>query len=248
MSEFHDPDFENLLGRSGGPMPDVNIAYERVQGRVRQVKRRRAVVASSAACVVLFGAAVFAGARTDGPNGVAPAGPGSDVSNSTDDTRGSSLAPDSTITSTTLVTDSSVPTQSTVVGGGSVTPTTQPGSSQPGSSQPGNTTPGNTTPGNTTPGATNPPSSSTPATNPPTTNPPATNPPAPVDRTFSSGGCSITVRLQNGSLSLLSSNPAGGYQAEVKKNGGTRVEVRFDNGNDTIDIRVDLVNGQMVQH
>ena len=228
MSEFHDPDFENLLGRSGGPMPDVNIAYERVQGRVRQVKRRRAVVASSAACVVLFGAAVFAGARTDGPNGVAPAGPGSDVSNSTDDTRGSSLAPDSTITSTTLVTDSSVPTQSTVVGGGSVTPTTQPGSSQPGSSQPGNTTPGNTTPGNTTPGA--------------------TNPPAPVDRTFSSGGCSITVRLQNGSLSLLSSNPAGGYQAEVKKNGGTRVEVRFDNGNDTIDIRVDLVNGQMVQH
>lgn len=242
MSEFHDPDFENLLGRSGGPMPDVNIAYQRVQGRVRQVKRRRAMVASSAACVVLFGAAVFASARNDGPNGVAPAGRGSDVPNSTDDSRGtdSSLSPDSTLTSVTLVTlvtDSTLPTETTVVGGGSVTPT-QPGGSQP----------GNTQPGSTTPGATNPPSSSTPATNPPATNPPATNPPAPVDKTFSSAGGSITVRMQNGSLSLVGNpSPASGYSYEIRKNGGARVEVRFDNGSGTVDIRVDLINGQMVQ-
>lgn len=244
MSEFHDPDFENLLGRSGGPMPDVNIAYQRVQGRVRQVKRRRAIVATSAACVVVFGAAVFAGARSPGTDTVSPANRGSDVSNSTDDSLGSStsLATDSTITSTTLVTDSSVPTQSTVAGGGSVTPT------QPGNSQPGNTSSGNTTPGNTTPGVTNPPATNPPATNPPATNPPATDPPAPVTQTFSSGGCSITVRLQNGSLSLISTSPASGYMPDVKKAGGTRVEVRFDNGSNTIDIRVDLVNGQMQQH
>ncbi|MEQ1703296.1 MAG: hypothetical protein ABMA25_24580 [Ilumatobacteraceae bacterium] len=238
MSEFHDPDFENLLGRSGGPMPDVNIAYQRVQGRVRQVKRRRAIVASSAACVVLFGAAVFASARNPGTDTVSPADRGSDVSNSTDDSLGgsTSLATDSTLTSTTLVTDSTVPTETSVVGGGGVTPT-QPGGSQP----------GNTTPSNTTPGATNPPSSSTPATNPPATNPPATNPPAPVDKTFSSEGGSITVRLQNGSLTLLATNPASGYTPETRKNGGTRVEVRFDNGTDTIDIRIDLINGEMVQ-
>lgn len=234
MSEFHDPDFENLLGRSGGPMPDVNIAYQRVQGRVRQVKRRRAIVASSAACAVLFGAAVFAGARSNGTDTVTPAGRGSDVSNSTDDSLGggTSLAPDSTLTSTTLVTDTTLSTESSVVGGGNVTPTQ----------------PGNTTPGNTTPGATNPPPSSTPSTSTPATNPPATNPPGPVDRTFSSGGNSITVRLQNGTLTLLASNPASGYTDEIKKSGGVRVEVRFDNGSNTVDIRVDLENGQMVQH
>jgi hypothetical protein len=223
-------------------MPDVNIAYQRVQGRVRQVKRRRAIVASSAACVVVFGAAVFASARTNGTDTVSPAGRGSDVSNSIDDSHGSSLAPDSTITSTTLVTDSTLPTETSVVDGGG-TPTST-GGSQPGSSTPGNTTPGNTTPGNTTPGSTNPP-----ATNPPATDPPSTNPPAPVTQTFSNAGGSITVRLQNGSLSLVGSpTPASGYTYEIRKNGGTRVEVRFDNGTDTVDIRVDLVNGQMQQH
>lgn len=219
MSEFDDPDFENLLGRSGGPMPDVNIAYQQVQGRVRQVKRRRAIVASSAACVVLLGAAVFAGARPNGNDSITPAGRGSDVSNSSD----SSPSTGSGLTSSTLVTDTGQPTTST---GGDT-----------GSTAPGGVTP--TTPGPTT-SVTTPPAS---------TNPPATDPPAPVTQTFTSGGCSITVRLQNGSLSLVGNPaPAGGYSYDVSKNGGTRVEVRFDNGTDTIDIRVDLVNGEMVQH
>ena len=225
MTEFHDPEFEDMLGRTGGPMPDVNVAYQQVQGRVRQVKRRRAIVASSAACVVLLGAAVFAGARPNGNDSITPAGRGSDVSNSSDVANSSDSSPstDSGLTSSTLVTDTGQPTTSD--GGGT------------GSTAPGGVTP--TTPGPTT-SVTTPPAS---------TNPPATDPPAPVTQTFTSGGGSITVRLQNGSLSLVGNPaPAAGYSYDVSKNGGTRVEVRFDNGTDTIDIRVDLVNGEMVQH
>mgnify|MGYP003379180056 CR=1 FL=1 len=76
MNDFHDPELERLFGRNSGPTPDVDVAYQRVQGRVRQVKRRRAVVVSGAACSLLFAVAVFAGARSDGNNSVQPGGSG----------------------------------------------------------------------------------------------------------------------------------------------------------------------------
>ena len=41
MSDFDDPGLERILGRSGGPFPDVNLAYQQVQARVRRAKRRR---------------------------------------------------------------------------------------------------------------------------------------------------------------------------------------------------------------
>ena len=59
-NEFDDPQIESMLGRLSGAYPDDNVAYAAVRGRVRQVKRRRAFVASTAACAVLFGLATFA--------------------------------------------------------------------------------------------------------------------------------------------------------------------------------------------
>lgn len=58
--EFDDPQIESMLGRLSGAYPDDNVAYAAVRGRVRQVKRRRAFVASTAACAALFALATFA--------------------------------------------------------------------------------------------------------------------------------------------------------------------------------------------
>ena len=67
-NEFDDPQIESMLGRLSGAYPDDNVAFAAVRGRVRQVKRRRAFVASTAACAALFGLATFAaqgGGRND---------------------------------------------------------------------------------------------------------------------------------------------------------------------------------------
>ena len=239
MNDFHDPELERLFGRNSGPTPDVDVAYQRVQGRVRQVKRRRAVVVSGAACSLLFAVAVFAGARSGGNNSVQPGGSGtgadgspltvadsSDLSVPTSDSSSTvSTTPDGTTLGTGTV---------TTVGNGATTVTSPTGSSV-------------STP-STAPGATSgsvPSSSvSTPFSSPATTTP-ATNPPAPITETFSGIGGSITVRLQNGSLTLVSYNAASGFTADVQKSSGDRVEVRFESEGQRTDIRVDIAGGSM---
>ena len=58
--EFDDPQIESMLGRLSGAYPDDNVAYAAVRGRVRQVKRRRTFVASTAACAALLALGTFA--------------------------------------------------------------------------------------------------------------------------------------------------------------------------------------------
>ena len=60
MNEFNDPELERMLGRASGAYPDANVAFEVVRGRVRQVRRRRAIMASTAACAMLFGVGALA--------------------------------------------------------------------------------------------------------------------------------------------------------------------------------------------
>ena len=43
MSEFHDPDLRQQLGRLSGPYPDDNAAFAAWQRRVGQARRRRAM-------------------------------------------------------------------------------------------------------------------------------------------------------------------------------------------------------------
>ena len=73
MSDFRDPELENMLGRLSGAYPDANSAYVAVTGRVRQVKRRRAFVASAAACVALFGVGALAVSGGNGAQNLQPA-------------------------------------------------------------------------------------------------------------------------------------------------------------------------------
>ena len=54
------------------------------------------------------------------------------------------------------------------------------------------------------------------------------------------------VHFENGQVSLVSNSPASGYTAEIHDNGPTRVEVRFNNGQTEWRIRVDVVNGELV--
>ena len=77
MSEFHDPQFENALGRLSGEFPDDNVALGAVYQRVQQVRRRRTIVASTAASLLLMtgiGLAAARGVRHD------PLQPGASIS------------------------------------------------------------------------------------------------------------------------------------------------------------------------
>lgn len=220
MSDFRDPDLERLLGGASGAYPDVNDALVHVRGRVRQVKRRRVVVATTAACAALVLTVGVAALRTDRSSRlVPPAGRGSadlSVEDLSDRSTSSTALPATSVagTATTTATPSTPAT---------ATPTTQPGTQSTGGST----------------------ATTTGSTGAPATNPPATAP-ADVVRTFSGTGGSITVRLRNGSLTLTSSTPAAGFSIESgSKTAGDRVEVSFTDGNHRTRIRVDLKNGTM---
>lgn len=213
MSEFNDPELEKLLGRAGGAFPDVNIAYEQLQGRVRQARRRRTVVMSGVACSLLFATALVAINR---PNGSSPAQIGDRSSldgTFPDETRGNAV--------------------NTTDNNGVRNSDDGPVDSADDSSV-ANTNRGGGTPVTTAHGGRG------------TTNPsPTTTSADPITSTFSGDGGSITVRLKDGVLSLVSYSAAAGYEIEIDHNNGDRVEVRFESETHRTRIRVDLNDGSM---
>lgn len=212
MSEFDDPELERLFGRASGSYPDVNVAYERVLGRVRHARRRRTVVVSGAACGLLFFGVVLAAGRTGDSSKLRP-GDRATIDGSFDDAR-----PDSVPS----VTDS-VPATTTL------THVTTEGST-------GNS--GGTSGSATTTDATE--------NSDPSSSSPTTAPPPPVTEVFSGEGGSVTVRLQNGTLELVSFDPADGFSAEVQHIADDRVEVRFESDGHRTNIRIDIEDGAMV--
>lgn len=70
--------------------------------------------------------------------------------------------------------------------------------------------------------------------------------PAPSLRTFDSAGGSVTVELANGTLAIVLTAPVPGYSEERHDTGPSRVEVRFKNEDGEWRVRVDLVDGEMV--
>lgn len=53
------------------------------------------------------------------------------------------------------------------------------------------------------------------------------------------------MRLQSGALTLLSTQPAAGYEVTEVRTEPQRVEVRFHNGDRETRIRVEVQDGQM---
>jgi cytoskeletal protein RodZ len=230
MSDQRDPDIEHMLGRLSGAYPDANTAYVAVAGRVRQVKRRRAFVASSAACVVLLGIGALAVRGGSDPQQVQPAAESSEASNPTltsvetsveDDSTSSSEEPTSSIddtstSSTDETSTSEVPVVSVIVPSVNSSKNTGAGSST---------------------------SSSTPSSGKPTTSSAAPVTALNGQTTYDSAGGSIVVALTDGALSLVSDSPIDGFTTKVKHDKADRVEVEFSDGDTTWRIRIDLVDG-----
>jgi hypothetical protein len=231
MSDYRDPELEQMLGRMSGAYPDANTAYVAVSGRVRQVKRRRAFVASTAACLVLFGVGALAVRGGGSSQNVQPASESSseatEATEATVTSVSTSVEDDSTSsseesTSSVDETSSSVEpvTVASVPGVGSGSPSTNKGPS---------------TSSSNTSGSSNSSGSSDVTVTVPN-----------GQTTYPSDGGSIVVAVDNGALSLVSDAPAAGFTTKVKHDRGDRVEVEFSDGSTTWRIRVDLVNGNPV--
>jgi hypothetical protein len=216
VSEFHDPELERMLGRASGAYPDSNVAFEVVRGRVRQVKRRRAMVASTAACVLLAGVVALA-VRGGDEAQVRPSDhstPSSlEVDTTTPETEVS--APVTELAADTSAADTTVATMGTESG--------SPGGPGPNS--------GKGSPGRTTTTTTTSPSQVQPTT-----------PHVDVQWFLSKGG-SAGVQLVNGRMVLVGTSPATGFTAHVNEASGDRIRVEFTNGKSTYELQLELSNG-----
>jgi hypothetical protein len=73
MSEFHDPELRQQLGRLSGPYPDDNAAFAAWQRRVGQARRRRAVGwTTCAALLLVMGTVSVAALQAPGRQSVVP--------------------------------------------------------------------------------------------------------------------------------------------------------------------------------
>ncbi len=234
MSDYRDPELEHMLGTLSGAYPDANTAYVAVTGRVRQVKRRRAFVASSAACIMLIGVGALAVRGGSNPQQVQPASESSESSNSTPTTTDTSATDDSTSSSEESTSSSEESTSSTDEPTTSADPVIVP-SVNTSSRTTGETSSTASSTNNSGSGSSSSSSSSQATVTVPN-----------GQSTYQSSGGSIVVVVTDGALSLVSESPANGFTTNVKHDRPDRVEVEFSDGSTTWRIRVDLVNGVAV--
>ena len=225
MSEFHDPELRQELGRLSGPYPDDNAAFAAWQRRVGQVRRRRAMAwTAGAALSLIVGTVAVAALQSPTTHSIVP---GKSSETSADFTVSvASTEPEETDPSTT---ESTVPeTSAPTTVAPETTPVTEPietsvpevegeqgsGSSGSGSSKGHSGTP----------------------TSPPPATPAAT-------QTFGSPGGSITVHNENGKLKLVSATPAAGFKGKPSDGSSNRVRVTFKSGDHQFEITVRLSDG-----
>jgi len=223
MSEFHDPDLRQELGRLSGPYPDDNVAFEAWQRRVGQVRRRRVMAWTTAAALSLVvGTVGVAALQSPGRHSLVPskAGEPTEVSVRIATTERTEPATESTEPETsevtTLAPDTTPSTEAVEV---SVPETEAPASGDDSSG-----------------GSSKGPSGQAPKGSQPGTH------------QFSSIGGSITVRLSGDQLTVVSVNPAAGFHGDQDEHSGSRVEVTFKSDNHESQITVKLENGVLTPH
>jgi hypothetical protein len=223
VNEFHDPELERMLGRASCAYPDANVAFETVRGRVRQVRRRRALVASTATCVLLVGIVAVAVRGGSDDSKVAP----------------SHLSVDSSVSvaPTTPTTDMSTPTtemasETTAAPTAVTTMGTDSGGPGPNSSKGSKDTKPSTTTTTTT-----------------TAPVPQVQPTVPhVDvQWFLSKGGSAGIQLVSGRMLLVGTSSAAGFTAHVTEASGDRIRVEFSNGMSTYEMQLELSDGVVVR-
>jgi cytoskeletal protein RodZ len=221
MNEFDDRHLASTLARLGGEQPDDNVAYAAVLGKVRRARRRRAVALTGGSMLGLVLLATSVAVNTGrSDRSLRPATEnGSVVDDSVDVSR--PVGNDTNRTDTIESVATTLDTTATSIDSPSTNVSAPASPSTPDQTQ--------------APSPTSPPSSpaTTPATAPATT------------ATFSGVGGSITVRLQNGTLSLVGTSAAGGFSVQVNQGGGQRVEVVFRSDDHETRVRVDVSGGSM---
>jgi hypothetical protein len=226
MSEFHDPDLRQQLGRLSGPYPDDNIAFAAWQRRVGQVRRRRVMAwTTGAALSLVVGTVGVAALQSPGRHSIVTGkSPESseEVSHNVatteaDETTVDTAAPDTTALDTVALQT----TPSSEVEAESSVPENE-GTDPAGGSQ-GPSAPGK---GGGSP------TSAAPATQVATA-------------TFSSVGGSITVRMDGDQLTVTGVNPAAGFQADQGSRSGHHIDVTFKSGSHESEISVKVENGAM---
>lgn len=228
MSEFHDPELRQQLGRLSGPYPDDNVAFAAWQRRVGQARRRRTMAwTAGAAMSLIIGTVAFAAVQSPGRHTLVP-GKSSETSSeftlsvpTTEDDESSST--ESSEPETTAPTTAAIETTpSSEVEAESSLPETE--GTEAAGDQPGTSTKKGHS-GSGTPVA---PGGSQAAT-----------------QTFSGAGGSITVRQDGDRLTVIAVNPNGGFHANADKQSGSRVEVTFKSDNHQTQISVKLSDGAM---
>ena len=228
MSEFHDPELRQQLGRLSGPYPDDNVAFAAWQRRVGQARRRRAMAwTAGAAMSLIIGTVAVAAVQSPGRNTLVP-GKSSETSaeltvsvpttEADDSSSIESTEPEITAPTVSAI----VTTPSSEVEAESSVPETE-GTGAVGD-QPGSAT----TKGHSGSGPSIAPSGSQSTT-----------------QTFSAVGGSITVHLEGDRLTITAITPKGGFQANEDKHSGSRVDVTFKSNDHESQISVKLSNGVM---
>jgi hypothetical protein len=226
MSEFHDPDLRQELGRLSGPYPDDNAAFAAWQRRVGQVRRRRVVAWTTAAALSLVvGTVGVAALQSPGRHTLVP----SKAGESSTEVR-VSIA---TTEKAAPTTESTEPEKSEVT---TLAPDTTPSSE----------TVETSTPETSTPEAVEEPAGGSSKGHGPTSQPPGGS--QSNTHQFSSIGGIITVRQNGDQLTVVSMNAAAGFHGEQDEHSGSRVEVTFKSDNHESQITVRLENGVLKPH
>lgn len=225
MSEFHDPELRQQLGRLSGPYPDDNVAFAAWQRRVGQARRRRAVAWTTGAALSLVLATVgFAAMQSPGRHTVVPGGRSSETSVSVTPSIATTEADDSTTIASTHP-ETSAPTSAL-----DTTPSTEVELETSLPETGGDPAAGSQGDGSKNHGG----STSTPAA-----------PSSAATQTFNSAGGSITVHLDGDKLTIEAINPAPGFDKHKSDDGDHKVGVVFTNGTRRIELTVTISNGVM---
>jgi hypothetical protein len=243
MSEFHDPELRQQLGRLSGPYPDDNAAFAAWQRRVGQAHRRRAMAwTTGAAMSLVFGVVGAAALQGQVKHSTAPQKSletSSIVSTTIADTRAKPVTTDSTtppvmpaiVAPTQITTPTSEATSETAVVAPDATDTS--GTTPPATTHKGQ---GGTSGSQGTPTA-------------PTQAPPPTtdgHDSQSVTQKVTSIGGTITIRQDRDQLTVIDISPAAGFQGHQSGSPGHGVAVTFTSATHRSDISVFVYHGKLV--
>ncbi len=274
MSGYDDSVLRDQLQRLGGHYLDDDIAYTRLQQRVRIAKRRRVATVMTglgAICVLGFGAVALShngdthrlsplasSREPDNSNttlvGINPSPTAADDSSTTATTDPASTAATDTATTaapttaapTTPATEATTPV---VIGNGQTQPTNTPtthAASGKGSGGSGSSGNGSGSSGGSGSGTGK--STTTTASTQTTEATSTSASPSTPDsgpQTFTTAGGNVTVKVQNAALVLVSDPAADGFTARITSSRSDRIRVEFSNGHRLIRVEVNLDHGQV---